>query len=91
MTDFKTSDNIYMDDKLVETFAHEERAFTFVRTEARTHNESEFKIEKTETIFDSVTEPRDKLSLHMIRNPRKTNAIHASIHPGDWKVGWEDW
>ena len=51
---------------------------------------SEFKIEKSETVFDSVTEPRDKLSLHVIRNLRKSNAIHASIHEEDWKIGWED-
>ena len=52
-------------------------------------SDSEFKIEKYQTVFDSIAEPRDKLSLHMIRNPRKSNAVHASIHLGDLQIGWE--
>jgi len=79
-----------MDDAELGTFAIEEQAYALVRTEAKKHMESEFKIEKTETVFDSVAKPKDKLSLHTIRNPRNTNAVHASIHPEDWKVGWED-
>jgi len=90
MTISKSSYIVYMDDAEIGTFAIEEQAYALVRTEARIHSEPEFRIEKTETIFDSVAKPRDKLSLHMIRNSRKTNAVHASIHPEDWKVGWED-
>jgi len=79
-----------MDDAELGTFAIEEEAYALVRTEARIHSEAEFMIEKSETVFDSVANPRDKLSLHMIRNPRKTNVVHASIHQDDWKIGWED-
>jgi len=38
----------------------------------------------------SRPKPRDKLSLHMVRNPRRSNAIHLSIHRDDWNNGWED-
>jgi hypothetical protein len=79
-----------MDNKAIGTFTIEEDAFALVRSEARKHREAEFRVEKTETVFDSVREPRDKQSLQRIRSPRKTNAIHGSIHPEDWKVGWED-
>jgi len=79
-----------MDDTEIGAFTIEEQAYALVRTEARIHSESEFKIEKTETVFDSDAQPRDKLSLHVIRNRRKSNVIHASIHEEDWKIGWED-
>ena len=90
MTNFDPIYIIYMDNKEVGTSTNEEQAYALVRTEARIHSESEFKIEKTETVFDSNAVPRDKLSLHMIRNPRKSNAVHASIHQEDWNIGWED-
>jgi len=90
MTNSKSCYVIYMDDAQIGTFTIEEQAYVLVRTEAKKHLESEFKIEKTETVFDSDAKPRDKLSLHMIRNPRRSNAIHLSIHREDWKIGWED-
>jgi hypothetical protein len=91
MTDLSSIYTVYMDNNVIlGTFTLEERAYALVRTEAKIHRESEFMIQKTETVFDSIGEPRDKLSLHMIRNPRRTNAIHASIHEADWKIGWED-
>ena len=90
MSDFKSIYCVYMDKSVMGTFTVEEQAYALVRTEAKIHRESEFMIQKTETVFDSITEPRDKLSLHMIRNPRKSNAVHASIHREDWKIGWEN-
>jgi len=91
MTDFKVIYVVYMDSNIiVGTCTVEEQAYALVRTEARIHRESEFMIRKIETVFDSITNSRDKLSLRTIRNPRTTNVVHASIHPGDWKVGWEN-
>ena len=79
-----------MDNKAIGTFAVEEQAFALVRTEARKHREADFRIEKTETVFDSIRAPRDQESLQRVRNPRRTNAIHAGIRADDWKFGWED-
>jgi len=90
MIDSKFGYNVFMDNRAIGTFTIEEHAFALVRTEARKHREAEFRIEKTETVFDSVREPRDRESLQRVRNPRRTNAIPAGIRPDDWKVGWED-
>lgn len=90
MTSVKCIYIIYMNNNAIETSTNEEQAYAVVRAQARIHSESEFKIEKIEKVFDSDAVPRDKLSLHMIRNPRKSNAVHASIHQEDWKIGWED-
>ena len=62
MTDFKSIYSIYMCNNAIGTFSVEEQAYALVRTEAKKHKESEFKIEKSETVFVSVTEPRDKRS-----------------------------
>jgi hypothetical protein len=91
MTDLNCIYVVYMDKNIIlGTSTVEEQAYELIRTEAIIHQESQFMIQKTETVFDSVKNPRDKLSLQMVRNPRKSNAVHVSIHPGDRKVGWEN-
>jgi hypothetical protein len=91
MTDSKCIYVVYMDNNIIlGTCTVEEQAYELIRTEATIHHESGFRIQKTETVFDSVRNPRDKLSLQMIRNPRKSNAVHVSTHPPDRKVGWEN-
>jgi hypothetical protein len=78
MTDLKSIYTVYMDNNVIGKWA------ALIRTEAKKHRESGLKVEKTETMFDTSSQPRDKLSLNMIRNPRKSNAIRASIHQEDW-------
>jgi hypothetical protein len=88
MIDFTCIYTVYMDNNIIlGTSTVEEQAYELVRTEATIHRESEFRIKKIETVFDSITSPRDKLSLNIIRNPRKSNSAPASIHPGDRKAG----
>jgi hypothetical protein len=98
MTDFKCIYVVYMENNvilgvymdnnvIIGTSTVEEQAYELIRTEATIHRDSEFRIVKTETVFDSVRNPRDKLSLQTIRNPRKSNPVPASIHPGDRKAG----
>ncbi len=87
MTDFKCIYVVYMDNNIIlGTSTVEEQAYALIRTEATIHTESEFMIKKTETIFNSITDSRDKLSLHKIRNPRSSNAVHASIHGMDGRT-----
>ena len=55
MTDFKCIYVVYMDNNtILGTSTVEEQAYELIRTEATIHRESEFKIKKTETVFDSV-------------------------------------
>jgi transposase-like protein len=69
MTDFKAIYVVYMNNNVIlGTSTVEEQAYELIRTEATIHQESEFRIQKTETVFDWIRNPRDKLSLQMIRN-----------------------
>ena len=88
MTAFKCIYVVHMDNSVIlGTSTVEEQAYELIRTEATIHREFEFKIKKIETVFDSVGNARDKLSLQTIRNPRKSNPVPASIHAGDRKAG----
>ena len=77
MTDFKVIYVVYMDSNIiVGTSTVEEQAYALVRTEARIHRESEFMIRMTETVFDSITNPRDKLSLRHDQKSKNDQCLY---------------
>jgi hypothetical protein len=82
--------HVYKDNVRVESFSTEPLSFNCLKEQAKHHKTAEFRVEKSETIFDSSTSPEDKKMLDGLRSIERDNSIHASIHDSNRNIGRED-
>jgi hypothetical protein len=78
---------IYRNEKSIMPFVSEEEAFDYLKKNALRHKKAEFRIEKTETLFDSSKHPKDRKLLKEFRGQQGDNSNRVSSDKADSDIG----